>query len=395
MALSGNNTLTGKQTVLSLTAIYTTVFTWGISFAGLIPLMALTLENNGESTVRIGIMGAITPIGVILAAPYVPAIVQRLGTSKAIFVTNVLAMITVALLPVFDSYGGWLALRFASGLAGAVPWIVTESWLNAIAPEEKRSRVTALYGAVMAASFATGPFILTVIGIDGVMPYVYCAGAMAISIVPLILIWNLAPTLSLSKGLKLSGFMRTMPTLLAAALVCGMVDMSLFSFLPIWGLRVGFTEDLSLLLLSIFVLGNVVLQLPIGWIADHTNKRMVLLVCGVVAVIGPIFVTVLSGNLLAMGAVLFLWGGCAWALYTVSLAMLGQRFQGSGLTAASAVFVIAYEIANVVGPPAAGYAIELWEPHGLMVFMGLSALAFVILLCVRGIVRVRHSQESI
>ena len=135
------------------------------------------------------------------------------------------------------------------------------------------------------------------------------------------------------------------------------------------------------------MLGNVVLQFPIGWIADRTNRRMVLLVCGIIGIIGPVLVTALVGNLYAMMTVLFLWGGCAWALYTVSLAMLGQRFKGGELTAASAVFVIAYEIANVIGPPTAGFAIELWEPHGLMVFMGLSAAAFVILISVRGLMK--------
>ncbi len=388
------NTLNSDQRTISLIAIYAAVFAWGMSFAGLMPLMALTLENNGESTLSIGIIGAITPIGVIVAAPFVPAITHRLGTALTIFLSSILSVVTVVLLPVLDSYNSWLVLRFVSGLFGAASWIITESWLNAIAPEHLRSRITAIYGAVMAASFAAGPFILTIVGIEGSWPYIYCALAMVVSIIPLVMIWKMAPALDLAKGIKMSGIIFAMPSLLAAALVCGMVDMSLFSFLPIWGLRVGYEQDLSILLLSIFVLGNVVLQLPIGWIADRTNRRMVLIVCGVVATIGPVAVTVLAGNLFAMSAMLFVWGGCVWALYTVSLAMLGQRFQGGGLTAASAAFVIAYEIANVIGPPTAGYAIEVWEPHGLMVFMCASALLFTLMISARGLLRARKSQEA-
>jgi MFS family permease len=394
MSDTPENSLTNRQRTFSLVAIYSAVFAWGISFAGLMPLMALTLENNGESTVSIGIMGAVTPIGVILAAPFVPVITHRLGTALTIFLSTVLSVFTVALLPVFDSYGSWIVLRFVSGLVGAASWIITEAWLNAIALEHTRSRITAFYGAVMAASFAAGPFILTIIGIEGYWPFIYCAIAMVVSTVPLVLIWKLAPMLNLAAGTKISGILVAMPSLLAAALVCGMVDMSLFSFLPIWGLRLGYEQDISILLLSVFVLGNVVLQLPIAWVADRTNRRVVLIGCGVICILGPAAVTVLAGDLVAMCIVLFLWGGCAWALYTVSLAILGQRFQGGGLTAACAAFVVAYEIANIIGPPTAGYAIQLWEPHGLMVFMGIMAALFTVLISARGLFRSRKDQPS-
>ncbi len=379
--------LTTQQRLLSLLAINTSVFTWGISFAGLLPLLALKLETAGHSYVEIGILAAVTPIGVIIAAPYAPRLVQGLGTSMAIFLTNALSVFCVALLPIFDSYESWLVLRFISGIMGAVPWIVTESWINAIAPEDNRTRVTALYGATMAASFATGPFILTLIGTEGYMPFVYCTLAMMISIVPLVMIWKLAPRLNFAKETKWSGLVWTMPSLLAAALMCGLVDMSFFSLLPIWGLGLGFDKDFSVRLLSIFVMGNVVLQFPIGWIADRTNRRLILLCCGIAGIIGPFLVTALTGNLMAMCIVMFFWGGCAWALYTVSLAMLGERFQGNNLTAANAVFVIAYEIANIVGPPTAGVVMEIWVPHGLMGFAAVCAVAFVILICLRGIRR--------
>lgn len=386
--------MTNGQRTVSLIAIYAAVFAWGISFAGLMPLLALTMENNGESTLSIGIMGAIIPVGVIVAAPFVPAIVNRLGTAMTIVSSSILSLVTVALLPVFDSYGSWLVLRFISGLFGAAPWIITESWLNTIAVENMRSRITAIYGSVMAASFAAGPFILTLVGVEGVRPFVYCTIAMIIGVVPLVLVWKLAPNLDLTGGVKISGIIAAMPSLLAAVLVCGIVDMSLFSFLPIWGLRIGYDQNISIILLSVFVMGNVVLQLPIGWIADRTDRRMVLVVCGVVAILGPIAVTILSGNLFAMGTMLFLWGGSVWALYTVSLAMLGQRFKAGGLTAASAAMVIAYEIANVIGPPAAGYAITLWEPNGLMVLMCGTAVIFVVLITTRGLIKGRETQDS-
>ncbi len=379
--------LSERQRIASLLAIFASVFTWGISFAGLIPLMSLSMESRGVDTLMIGIVGAATPVGVIVAAPTVSAIIRQFGTAMSILLASIGVLITVALLPVFDSLASWLMLRFVAGMCGAVPWVGTEIWLNSIANERSRGRVTALYGAVMAASFAAGPIVLTIVGVQGNIGYFLSAGMMAVSLIPLLFIWNLAPVLHLPHGIRYAQFITAIPSLLAAAMLCGMVDMAFFSFLPIWGLRSGFDEHTAILLLSIFVLGNVVLQFPIGWLADHTNRRMILLACGAVGIVGPIGVSIFSQFPITTGIIFFFWGGCAWALYTIALAMLGERYKGGMLTAASAAFVIAYEISNVVGPPIAGIAIEIWEPHGLMALMSIVSLLFCILVGVRGLRR--------
>ncbi len=370
--------LTKKQTMISFGGLFAAIFAWGISFAGLIPMMALSLESQGYSSLMIGVLGAITPVGVILAAPLVPFLVRRFGTSGANFLTSFCSLLTIVLLPVFDSYESWLVLRFMTGIFSATPWIVTEAWLNSIAHDGNRGRMTAIYGTVMAGSFAIGPLILTIIGTQGVTAYIFSAIAMAISLVPLLFIWHLAPVLHLPKGVRLSGFIKSMPSILAAGLLCGMTDMVFFNFLPIWGLRVGFDENTAILLLSLFVLGNIVLQLPICWLADRTDRYKILIVCGFVGIIGPVVLTVAQtfGSITGIAITLFFWGGFAWALYTVSLAIIGERYKGGSLTAASAAFVVAYEIANIAGPPLAGIAFELWQPHGLMVFVGVCAVLF-------------------
>lgn len=393
MGESMNKTLTDRQRVLSLCGIYASIFAWGVSFAGLMPLMSLTLEARGYDTLMIGLLGAITPVGVILTAPMASGFIQKMGTAPAIFLASAGVMITVALLPVYDSYESWLGLRFLSGVCGAIPWIGTETWLNSIATEKSRGRITALYGAIMAISFAIGPLILSLLGTQGNMPYIVYTALLFISLIPLILIWRMAPVLHHVKGIKFSSFVWAIPSILAAVMVCGMVDMSFFSFLPIWGLRIGFGEDTAVLLLSIFVIGNVVLQLPIGWLADKTDRYMVLIGCGLVGAISPILIILAAESTWSIAVILFFWGGCAWALYTVSLAILGERYQGGALTAASAVFIVAYEIANIAGPPLAGISMEIWEPHGLMVFMSVFSLIFCIVTITRQIIKRRKAED--
>ncbi len=386
---AGLRDLSPRQRVGSYVALYASIVTWGMSFAGLVPLMALVLEERGTNPVLIGLVAAANPIGVIIAAPLVAPIVRRLGTANAMILASVGAVITVAALPVLDSLVGWLLLRFLNGLCGAVPWVVTETWINAIAIARTRGRITALYGGFMAIGFAMGPFLLTMIGTGSTLPFLYFAGLMSVSLIPIVIVRHLAPTLHLPHGIKISGFFLTVPTIMGAGFVSGMTDTSLFSFLPIWAKGAGFDEETAIYLLSIFVVGNVFMTLPLGWLADHTNKRMVLIGCSIMCVIGPFAVTMMAttmaGSLWAVGILLFLWGGSAWALYTVGLAMLGERFQAGTLAASNAAFVVAYEIANIAGPPAAGFAMDTWENHGLMTFMGSIAAIYTMIAIARGL----------
>jgi hypothetical protein len=98
---------------------------------------------------------------------------------------------------------------------------------------------------------------------------------------------------------------------------------------------------------------------------------------------GPVLAAQLLGTPLLLAVTLFIWGGAAWGIYSIALAALGLRFRGALLAAANAVFVIAYEMANIVGPPVAGAALDLWPQHGLMVLMAGFGGVFVVVVLSR------------
>src|SRR6266576_2250191 len=69
---------------------------------------------------------------------------------------------------------------------------------------------------------------------------------------------------------------RAAPIVMLAALIAGLVESAYVSLLPVFGLLRGLDERTSLLLVSVFLAGNVILQLPIGWLADRLGRRRVL-----------------------------------------------------------------------------------------------------------------------
>lgn len=375
---------TARQRHLALLGLYASIFAFSISFGGLVPWMALDMEGRGVDEVMIGLVAAAHPLGVLLMAPFTQQIVRRFGSGNAMVWCTVIAVVTLIPLMMLDSVAIWLVLRFVSGLAGSVPWVVTETWINAASTDSNRGRAVAIYAAVMAAGFAAGPLTLQWADALQVSPFPIFIALQVLSLVIIFALRRMAPRLDEKSTSSLFSIFVALPALLSSAFISGALDAAFFNFLPIWGVRVGLDTGFALTLLSIFIAGNVLLQFPIGWVADKLGPLPVLIGCGVAGTLIPaLFLIGLPQWPILLAVVTFFWGGCVWGTYSVALVSMGKRFSGGYLVMINAGFVMVYTLANIVAPPLAGIAIEFWNPHGLMLVALVIAAAFTLLLVLR------------
>ena len=368
------------QRHVALGGLYASIFAFSISFGGLVPWMALHMESRGVSEVMIGVVAAAHPLGVMLMAPFTQRIVKRFGSGNAMVWCTVIAVVTLIPMAFFDSVGIWLALRFISGLSGSVPWVVTETWINTASTDKNRGRAVAIYAAIMAAGFAAGPLTLQWAESVQLPPFPIFIALQVVSLAIIYLVRRLAPRLDDHGSGSIIGVFIALPALLAS----GSLDAAFFNFLPIWGERVGLDASFALSLLSIFIAGNVLLQFPIGWIADRTGPLPVLIGCGLACIATPLAILLgLPQSPVLLAIFTFIWGGCVWGTYSVALVSMGRRFTGGYLVMINAAYVMVYTLANIVAPPLAGSAIKLWNPHGLMIVAMAIAAGFTLLIIVR------------
>ncbi len=382
--------LTAAQIRWTLVAHYTSSMTIGLAVGGIVPLIAVTLEAREVDSVVIGINSAMTSVGVLAVAPFAPAIVRRIGASVGIVLGLMICSASVLAMAFVENIWLWLMLRFLIGAGVSIQWVVSETWMNAITHERQRGMVMALYVTSIAAGFALGPIMLTLIGTEGVLPFAAVAAVVALTAVPMIPIRRLVPPLALDTRGSVLRLMRDAPTIFGAVMAVGLVDAAFFTFLPLYGLRIGMAEDQAITLLSVVFAGNLFLQIPLGWIADRVNRRGLLLVLGCICVVCPPIAATVIGTASALAyPILFIWGGASFGLYTVGVTMLGERYLGGELAAANAAFVMTFELANLIGPPLAGWSIEAWAPTGLMAYMTIVPIGFVAITVLRGWIRRR------
>jgi MFS family permease len=375
---------TSRQRFMALAGLYASVFTFGISFGGLVPWMALHLDAQGLNDALIGLISAAHPIGVMLMAPFTQRIVRYFGSGNAMIFCSVIGVATMIPLGLTDSPWIWLALRFIGGLSGSVPWVVTETWINSATSSATRGRAVAFYAAIMAAGFAAGPEVLKWTFHFEVSALHWLIGLSVLSLIIILPLRRLAPPMDDSGGAHVLGVFLAVPALLSAAVVSGAIDASFFSFLALWGEDVGFDKSFALTLLSVFIAGNVLLQFPVGWLADRMGPRPVMMGCGVVCIVGPLLaLSGLTAYPMWLGLVAFIWGGCVWGAYSVALVAMGRRYAGGELAVVNAAFVMAYTFANVLGPPTSGLARDLIGADGLMLVALAVAVSFTLLVFVR------------
>jgi MFS family permease len=161
---------------------------------------------------------------------------------------------------------------------------------------------------------------------------------------------------------------------MVAALIAGLVESAYVSLLPVFALLRGLDEQRSLVLVTIFLAGNVLLQLPIGRLGDRLGRQRVLALCAGVCVIGPIVLSAVLGTPWLAWPLLLLWGGTMYGFYTQGIALLGESYPRDELADANTVFVVVYCAGGIVGPTLGGLAMDCWTPNGLLVFLSVAPL---------------------
>ncbi len=362
----------------SLGAVYACIFANGLGMGLSLPLFSLLLERNGVSATLIGANVMTGAVAMIIVTPFIPALAARFGTVRFLVACYAIAAACLIGFRAADSLLLWFVFRFVLNAALQGLFVASEVWINQIAPERMRGRLIAIYTAIFSAGFALGPGIIQLLGTQGWAPFIAGSVTMMAALIPLIVVARrLVPVIEHAKAGAMFGFVFSSPSAAGAALCYGAVEACAGAFLAIYAVRQGIAETQSTLLIGALGLGNMLLVPFIGWLADKTDRRHVLIGCGIACIAAAAFLPMIR----AIGpwelGIVLLWGGVISAIYAVGLAHLGARFRGGELAAANSAFAIIYATGTMVGPSLGGLAMDLWNPHGLVVVLALIPAVFV------------------
>ncbi len=366
----------------SLAAIIASTFGVGVNLGVLTPLVALILERDGVGATLIGLNAAMPALAMLLFAAWIARLAGRVSALGALLGGLALALVSVLLMPLFRDLSAWFLLRFAIGLSLSLPWVIGETWINTVVTEKGRGRALGFYATAFYGGLACGPLVVRAIGIDGWAPFLVAAGALVLAALPLIaaqsLAPGLAPRLEAVPELRVTQVARVAPLIVGGAVIAGLTEAALYTLLPLYGLRSGIGQEAAVWMLTVFVIGSIAFQIPMGALADRMDRRRLFLACVAATALGCAILPLVIGWTLGLWVLMLFWGGLIGSFYVLTLALLGQRFATRDLAVANAAFILAYDLGGAAGPVLGGAAMDLWNPHGLPLAVGLALVVFLL-----------------
>lgn len=365
-------------------AVLASVLSVGLALGVSMPLVSLRLEGWGYGSFAIGVMAAMPAIGVLVGAKVSSRLAARFGTAALMRLCLWGGAVSIGLLALMPSYAVWLVLRLMIGVVLTLVFILGESWINQLVIERWRGRLVALYGSSYALSQLSGPLLLGALGTDH--DYGFWVGVALLLISPLLLLGRTGAPSSEACGVTfkdLWAFCRNLPAIAWAVSLFAAFEAMILTLLPVYCLRQGFSADIALAMVSTVVVGDALLQLPIGALADHLSRRSLFTGCAVVLMISSLAVPLLIDTLF-IWPLWVLFGASAGGLFTLSLILIGERYRDDALVRANAHVAQLWGIGCLIGPLAAGAGSQWVSGHALPLFMAAGAFGLVILLLRQG-----------
>lgn len=362
-----------------LSAIIGTICAFSFIAGFIYPVIALALEARGHDEAAIGLNATASGLGILVAGFYIPRLIGRFGTFRLLAAGVVLCVVSLILMSAFTGYWSWIVLRIILAMSVAALFSVGEAWINAIAEEETRGRTVAIYVAAMALSFAVGAGTVKVTGFEGLLPFATAAVIVVLCFVPVLPFHAKDPLaepdpLAENNGVVMT-VLRQAIVLMVVVVLFGALDAVILGLFPSYTLAQGVPATDAAMPLAAMAVGVVLLQFPLGYLSDRVPRmRLLTWILVSVVLLGPALPLV---DLAHWTGLLFVgvFGGLAFAPYTLALAVLGERYKGRKLAAGSALFAIMWGLGTTAGPVTFGVAMENLGPSALPYGVALMFLA--------------------
>jgi MFS family permease len=273
----------------------------------------------------------------------------------------------------------WALMRFVIGFGDSALHYGSQVWVTSASDKRSLGRAMAYYGMAFSLGFAVGPLIAPLVDLHFWLPFlvliVFCLAS-------LFLIFKVDNEYPEAEKVKTDSKGRIRLVLIGGgytllpAFTYGFLEASLNANLPIFTVRndIGLTQTSTLI--TTFIVASIVVQLPLGRLADHFGKKRIL---QIVLTLGTLVFAIanLAVDHYAWLLVLFALAGAGLgSTYSLGLAHMTEVLPRSLLPTGNMLYSISFSVGSISGPMIGAFWIALpKEVYFLMYTLILGILA--------------------
>ncbi|MBO6676884.1 MAG: MFS transporter [Rhizobiales bacterium] len=344
-------------------------------------LIPLRGEAEAFGAFWVGGLGSGFFLGFALGCWFAPALVARAGHIRVFAAFVGLMSGTILLHPLAIEPAFWVLLRMITGFAMAALYIILESWLNERTDNANRGTVMSFYVMVNFAMIAAGQMLLTTYPLDSFALFTIASVLISFAALPLALSKATQPAPLYDVRLNIRKVYETSPVGLISIIGVGLTTGSFWAFGGIFATRSGMDSDGAALFLTVAIMGAALFQWPIGRASDNIDRRFVMVVLNIFAVLVCVTVSLFSpdqpGLILLAG---FLFGAVVFPTYALAVAHTFDHAEADQHVTIASGLLLAFAMGSTIGPLAASLAVNQLGGAGLFAYAALVQALMVLFL---------------
>lgn len=365
--------------VLSLAALFLSTFLLQLGLGGVVPLDAFSGVSLGFSKAEIGLLGSAHFLGFFVGCWWAPRLMGAVGNARAFAAMTALGTIAVMAHVLVQTPAAWTVMRAMVGLAVAGCYTVIESWMQSKLTRDTRGRAMAIYRVVDISGSLGAQMLIGFLTPASYISYNILALICCATLFPLLLTRAEAPVTRTAPRLRPAIVWQVSPLSAVAVVVSGVTGSAFRMVGPVYALSLGLDTDTTAAFLSLYILGGAVAQFPAGWLADHFERRWVLIGLGVAALAASgLSIAVQGAGPGAIIAASAVFGLATMPLYSVASAHAHDFVEEDQRVELSAAILFLYAIGAMASPWVASLLIGGLGPAGMFGLIGLANIGLVL-----------------
>nr|WP_281413587.1 MFS transporter [Microvirga antarctica] len=348
-------------------------------------LMPLRMQADGLPISAIGIVAAAYGLGFSSGCFLAPLFIRHVGYIRAF--ASLAAIVAVLVLAMTQAHStlAWALLRGASGMTFACIFTVTDGWISARANSSQRGRILSIYMMCTKIALMLSPLGIAFgnIRMDGL--FMAVSAVLSLSLVPIAATSTAEPPAPRTVRIRVRALFSVVPSAVIGAFAVGLINGPVIAITPVFGVSIGLSQDKAAALLFALQAGSLLMQWPLGWLSDHSDRRIV--IAGLAGATCLVSIGILLASMYEAQTLLLFafaaWGGTALCIYSVCVAHACDIVEPDQIVSTVGTLLFSWATGVTIGPLLGAMAMDMIGPDGLFVYSAIVSIILMIFVLLR------------
>lgn len=354
--------------------------------------IVLIMLGNGMHFTLIGLRGGIEGFsaaelaivtsgyfaGFLAGARYSPLLIRRVGHVRVFAALGSFMSAGLIAFTLHAEPWAWTVLRVLIGFCMSGIYVAAESWLNNAATNQTRGKVLSAYMIAQTLGIIGAQGLLTLGDAANSALFIGASILVSVSFAPILLSVAPAPAVEVARPLSFRKLFVSSPLGTVGIFLLGSVYATQSGMGAVYGTQIGLTASQIALFIAMLFAGALVLQYPIGWLSDRTDRRKLIFGASALGASACAVGWATGGGLAPLMAAAFVAGGVTTPLYALFLAYTNDFLSAEEMPAASGGLVFTFGLGAITGPLATGWAMEGLGPFAFWLVLGATFAAIAL-----------------